>query len=249
MLDFLVTSKARRRMLLLLWSEGRSGSASDLAERAGVGFASAYRELQAMRRLDLAVAKRCSGVVLFSANERHSLRRQLRALICAKGPARYGRTEVAIRARLSALGAPVIVGNTPKVRGSIEKTLVAGVSLAHRDPAVARSLPVAFYRQSSRINIERLTALAREHSERAGVGFFLDLTAQLSGDRRLATWARTLRDRRVYTHQPFFYGRAAALEAKMRPDRSPSVARRWGFRLNLEFDDFRSLFEKVNRAA
>ncbi len=249
MFEFLVTSKVRRRLLRLLWSECASGSATELARRAGVGFASAYRELQAMRRLDLVESKREHNATVFSANRRHPLAATLYTLLKSPVLARVSRSDESTRNRLAELGAPVLSQGTHKLRGGVEQALVAGVALAHRDPAVARSLPVAFYRQADRLDPDQLTALALEHSEKAAVGFFLDLTAELSGDRRFSKWARRFRDRRVHARRPFFHTRAASLSVASQPDRSPSVAHRWGFHLDLPVEDFASLFGKAERAS
>lgn len=250
MLEFLVTAKARRRLLVLLWSDRVSGSATELARRAGVGFASAHRELQAMHRLDLVNAVRSGRETLFAANDKHVLAEPLRKLLAAsEQPRAPGRADDSTRRRLAALGAPVVAARGPVSRSRVEQALVQGVSLAHRDPALARSLPVAFYRQRDRVDPRKLFVLARDGLEKPAVGLFLELTAQLSGDRRFAAWARRLRDRRVRTKHPFFYTRAAAVQAATQPDRSPPVARRWGFRLDMTFDDFRALFDKAQRAA
>lgn len=154
------------------------------------------------------------------------------------------------RQRAAALGAPVLAaGAPPRHERAVEQTLVEAVALAHEDPALARSLPVAFYRQRDRVDPQRLVAAARAGAEKAAVGMFLDLTAQVSGDRRFADWARAFRDRRVRLKRPFFYSRAAAAQAATTPDRSPPLARRWGFRLDFALDDFRSLFHKAMRAS
>jgi len=247
-LQFLVTSKARRRLLLLLWTEQVSGSASELAERAGVGFASAYRELHAMLRLELVRAERTQGAVVFSANHQHPQARALTTLLAADTePTRHG--DETVREQVAALGAPVLVSHLTKASGPLEDTLVAGVSAAHRDPALARSLPVALFRQRDRLDPDRLADAARARGEKTAVGLFLDLTAELSGDKRFASWARLLRDRRVHAQRPFFHTRAALVQAGASRDRSPRVARRWGFRLDLTLDDFQSLFDKATRAS
>jgi hypothetical protein len=246
-LEYLVTARARRRLLELLWSEHASGSTSELAERAAVGFASAYRELQAMRRLDLVVGERRNGVMVFSANLAHPQADALRKLLTVSDTA-GGRRDEPTRERVAALGAPVLVRRRKATR-DVEGVLVEGVALAHKDPGLARSLPVAFYRQREHLDPKRLVSRAREHSEKAAVGLFLDLTAELSGDHRFADWARAFRDRRRHAKRPFFHTRAAALQASTQPDRSPGVARRWGYRLDLPLEDFRSLFEKARRAS
>lgn len=250
MLDFLVTGKARRRLLLLLWVENGSGSASELAERAGVGFASAYRELTAMLRLGLVNKTRVDDALTYEANRAHLLAEPLAKLLAptSQRPAPQ-KDDEEVRAELAALGAPVLTHKAAATGAKgIEDTLVAGAALAHRDPAVARALPVAIFRQRDRVDPERLASVARERSEKATVGLFLDLTAAVSGDRRFSRWARALRDRRVHAQRPFFYTRAAALRGHEARDRSPPQARRWGYRFDLALDDLQSMFDKAARA-
>jgi hypothetical protein len=248
MLEFLVNSKARRRLLLLLWSEGASGTTAELADRAGVGFASAYRELQAMRKLDLVVYVRRGKATVFSANRQHPLAEHLMAIL-STSTASETRNDQATRERVAALGAPVLVRKPRKTDRPVEQVLIDGVALAHKDPALARSLPVAFYRQRDQVDGDRLAQFARERSEKAALGFYLELTADLSGDRRFRTWAQQLRDRRRSRREPFFYTLAGTILARARPRSNEPLARRWGFSVGMSVDDFRSLFDKVKRAS
>ena len=251
MLDFLVTSKARRRLLLLLWAEGARGSVSELAARAGVGFASAYRELQAMRRLDLVHALRSHGAVTFEANTGHPQAGPLRQLLEVSPPSTVSeRADASVRSRLASLGAPLLarIAKRRAVR-PLEELLVDGVELAHRDPAVARTMPVTFFRQRNEVDPVRLALAARDRSEKAAVGMFLELTTAVSGDRRFSAWAAALRDRRVHVRRPFFHTRSALLRPGEMPDLGPAQARRWGYRLDLSLDDFQSMFDKAARVA
>lgn len=61
----------------------------------------------------------------------------------------------------------------------IEETLAQGIALAHREPTVARTLPVCLYRQRDRLRAERLRRHALELGEKRALGFFLDLTSDL----------------------------------------------------------------------
>ncbi len=248
-LDFLVTSKARRRLLLLLWMEDAHGSASALAERAAVGFASAYRELQKMVRLDLVTTDRTDGALEYRANRQHPLANTLMSLLTA--PARVVDSKSSrVRTRLAALGAPVLAEQRKSGNASsLEESLVDGVVLAHQDPAVARTMPVTFFRQRDRVDPHRLAALARSRAEKAALGMFLELTTAVSGDRRFAAWAKRLRDRRVHTQRPFFYTRAASLRGNEMRDLGPALTHRWGYRLDLSLDDLQSMFDKAQRDA
>jgi hypothetical protein len=245
-LDFLVTSKARRRMLLLLFGEGASGSATELAKRARVGFAGAYRELRAMRAIGIAVAGRGRRGQTYRANRRHPLAGALKALVTAPTLPLDAEGDRRTRGQLIALGAPLFGSPRPVV--SAEKALVRGVDLAHRDGTVAAVLPVCLYRQRDALDPERLAAHARRFGEGQAVGFLLDLTATLSGDRRFARWAARFRDRRRTGATSFFIGGHAARSRKVAERNTPPLARKWGLRMNLGLDAFSGTFYKHARA-
>jgi len=249
-LGYLVTSKARRRLLELLWGQGARGSVTELAKRAGVGFANAYRELHAMKRLGLAVSERKTGAESFRAGAGHPLAAALRALVAAPGAGTPDGEAEWTRGRLRTLGAPLPA--EPAELGGIplEEVLVRGVALAHRDPAVARALPLCFWKSRDRINPQRLREAARSLGERQAVGFFLELTAELSGDRRLAEWSQLFRDRRRKLAQDLFLAPAGArFQSRLAEERAPAVARRWGFRMNMDLESFRTLFDRFAHAA
>lgn len=248
MLEFLVTSKARRRMLLLLWQERATGSVAELADAAGVGVASAYRELRAMERLGLVTTERRERDLAYSANWQHPRAAALQLLVTPASPLPVSAAAKQTRAELAGLGAPVVVDRPRAPRAEVEALLIEGVVLAHRDPALARSLPVAFFRQRDRLDPKRLASLARSRAEKAAVGLFLELTAEVSGERRFAEWAKPLRDRRVHQQRPFFFTEGGALLEKHTSGRSPSLARHWGYRLDLSLEDFQTLFDKAGRA-
>lgn len=251
MLDYLVTSKARRRMLQLLWGQDATGSATELAERAGVGFASAWRELRAMQAIELVVSSREGSAEVFRANRAHPLGRALAAIV--RGPARTvaSRRDHRLRAQLRALGAPLLAEEPATPRGELEATLARAVQLAHRDPAVARTLPVCLYLQRDALRADRLVHHARQLGEKRAMGFFLDLTTELSRDPRFATWTAPLRDARFKAQRDFFHGQASSrspTERRLADARTPAPARRWGLRMNMDMDAFRSTFERFTDA-
>ena len=251
MLEYLVTSKARRRMLQLLWGRRERGSAAQLAERAGVGFANAYRELRAMVALDLAASTRVHGAVVYRANPRHPHAAALRALVAATaGPSVDTDEARALRGQLRSLGAPLRDTPIAIPAEALEETLVRGVRLAHRDATVARILPVCLYLQRDRCSAERLRRCALEYGEKPALGFFLELTAELAKDKRFLLWSEKLRDQRRTASVDFFHAASRSGEAKdLATDKAPPSARRWGFRMNLDIDAFRSTFDRFARAA
>jgi hypothetical protein len=245
-LQYLVTSKTRRRLLTLLWGEGRRGSASQLAELAGVRFAGAYRELRAMLRHQLVTSGHEDGAEVYSANQDHPDADVLRRLVTARPTAAppQGKEAESVRADLRALGAPLSGPAAKRLPADREAALVAGVKLARRDPVVARALPLCLWRQRGALDPERLVTTARKQGEKHALGFLLDLTTLLSGDPRFARWSRGLKDRRVRTRSDFFHlPTTAASSERARRNKFP-VAHRWGFTITADLDSFRSLFDK-----
>lgn len=251
MLQYLVASKARRRLLVLLWGEGKRGSASQLADLAGVRFAGAYRELRAMLRHRLVNSTHVDGVEIYSANLDHPDAGLLRRLVATRPalvPPR-GEEADAVRANLRALGAPLSVPTTDTPSSKSEEILVAGVKLARRDPVVARALPLCLWHQRDSLDPARLVSTAREHGEKHALGFFLELTSELSGDRRFARWSRVLKDRRVRTKSDFFHLPTTKASAELGRRNKFPAAHRWGFTMTADLDSFRSLFDKFAHAS
>ena len=90
-----------------------------------------------------------------------------------------------------------------------------------------------------------------ERGQGRTLGLFSDLTAELSGDRSLA--AREARPllgearRRVRASQ--FFKLRSATERRLAELKTPAVARRWGFRMNMSADSFASMFGKAARVS
>ena len=99
-----------------------------------------------------------------------------------------------VQAWLAHLGAP-LYGSTAVKASAVpppERVLAEALPLARQDATLARALPVALYRARRRLDFSLLRRLASERGQERTLGFFLDLTAELSGDRSLAREARPL---------------------------------------------------------
>ncbi len=244
MFDYLVTSRARRHLLRRLWADRVSGSVSALARASGVSFAAAYRELEAMKATGLTVAERDGVATVYRANTAHPQAAVLTALLKATPPAHGDLEEQRLRGRLAAVGAP-LGGPAPRNRRlPLEEVLADGLVLAHHSPTVARVLPVAFWRQRDKLDYERLERAATLRDERQALGFYLELTGQLGGARRLVRRATHLRDRRRTALRPFFSGGRRPFARAAAQEKSPALARRWGFLMNMELESFATTFRK-----
>jgi hypothetical protein len=202
-----------------------------------------------MQALGLVVTDRNHGAEVYRANSSHPLAETLHTL--AVTPTRSTDDEGVrhLRGQLKALGAP-LQAESEETTGTLEETVVRGVRLAHRDPDVARTLPVCLYRQRHFLRADQLRYHALRLGEKRALGFFLELTAMLSGDTNLAKMAKLLRDRRCTASLDFFHNASRSrLQRQAADDNTPTAARHWGFRMNMDMDAFRSTFEKFAHVA
>lgn len=196
-----------------------------------------------MKAAGLTVAERDGVATVYRANLAHPQADVLTALLTATPPAHVDSEEQKLRGQLATLGAP-LAGPAQKSRRLPEDVLADGLVLAHHRPTVARVLPVAFWRQRDKLDYERLERAATLRDERQALGFYLELTGQLGGDRRLVRRASGLRDRRRRALRPFFSGGRGPLARAAAQEKSPALARRWGFLMNMELESFATTFRK-----
>ncbi len=217
---------------------------SELAERAGLGFASASPELRAMQRLRLVDSRHEGGKEVLFANPNHPQADLLRSLVSSETQHGVASTpeDEELKGKLKALGAPLRGVEPVTVDSASEvETLVAGVQLARRDPVVAKTLPLLFWAFRDRLDGSELAKFVSSPEEKHALGFFLELTSKLGRDRRLLGMAERFQDKRMTTVRDFFQmgSKSAAARAEGFP-----LAEKWKFRMNTDLDAFRSLFSK-----
>jgi hypothetical protein len=147
-----------------------------------------------------------------------------------------------IHQTLVAYGAP-LVSWEPVRHMPLEQALVQGLGLSHAHPALFRVLPLVLLQHTNTLDWDRLRALAREASVEAELGLLVELTAQAVGRPKLMHAVSALQppaDGPVrFFHEPHSeFGRELARQ------RTPPVAKRWGFWLDLSEDSVRALVRK-----
>ena len=211
-----------------------------------------HRELEAMRAEGLASSERVGRTLVYRANGKHRQAALVRRLLeerTAAGTQASARAEQ-VRGWLALAGAPLLVSQPVSDRGPrLEKVLAKALTLSHDDATVARALPLVFWAQRDRLDYDRLVREATRMNERHTLGFFLELTGLLAGDGRFVTLAGRLRDRRRSRVRLFFarpHGRLALAAARRK---TPRLARRWGYLMNMGLDSFASAFAKHTQVA
>ena len=127
-----------------------------------------------------------------------------------------------------------------------EEVLVASLFLARRNPVVARAFPIVIARNRACFdNFEFIRNLAQQAGELGTLGFFLELTAELTGSDYFASLAEQLSEHRGDTVRNFFVPVRKSKYARQLDElNTPDVARKWNFRMNMNKDSFSSLFNK-----
>lgn len=124
-----------------------------------------------------------------------------------------------------------------------ERVLADALKLSRESATVARALPLAFWKTRDHLDLDRLLKEGQRRGQARTLGFFLDLTSQLSSDLRFEDVAKKLRVRSLLRPVQFFQP-TTLRERRLAELRTPEVARKWGFRMNMGIDSFESMFTK-----
>jgi hypothetical protein len=212
-----------------------------------MSYSSAHAELRRLERASLVRSQVVGNSLVFQARKDHRVAPAVEALVLASAHAQSTGERSQPRqvlADLASLGAPIRAEASPAADLVPEEAVARGLRLTHRYPTLARALPVLLARNRSRLNLESLRQRTTTLNEKQTLGFFLELTAMLTNDRELRAFAQTLRDRRVRRVRDFFEGPHGKYARRLANQRTPEVARAWLFRMDLDMDNFRSLYSK-----
>jgi hypothetical protein len=238
-----VTSKARRALLRTFVKDGATGSVSELARRSHLRRSTVERELGRMEAFGLVTTEHVGRDKLVRPNLDSASARTLRRLLSgAESPAEE-RDIAVVRAALDHYGgtAGAAAGVDASEIPPPEVTLSRALRLAHDDPAIARSIPPVLWRHRRELDVAELVTLARRNGEQRTLGFFLELTDQLSGQTFFAAADRGLDDKRVRRMRRFF---SSDDDRDLSVDTTPELARKWRFLMSMSLETFALEFRK-----
>jgi hypothetical protein len=250
-LEYLVTSRARKGLLEALWRDGVRGSVSALARAVGVSFASAHEELEAMCAAGLAVRERQGARLVYRARRDHPDADLLKRLLAEREPESIEERQSRLRnveEKLTAIGAPFLAPPRVSAGEPMERTLADALVSAHDSGQLANVLPYVLWLNRERMDLERLATEATKRNERPALGLFLELAGTLGHAPQLVRAAQGLRDRRRRRLRQFFTratGRWALAVARLN---TPREVRRWGYLMNMPLDSFASVFQTFAQA-
>lgn len=142
---------------------------------------------------------------------------------------------------LVALGAPLTGWKANQVL-SPDLAFLNGLEFAKENATVLRALPLVLARQWRRFDWARLEQAARERGLLALLGMVSELTAALADLPELARWAQKFWE--PASKPRHLFGVRNEFERELAEVRSPAVARKWGFLMNMGEDSFRALYER-----
>ena len=239
----LFQSATRSAVLDLLFVRGVTASVSELARRSGLSARSVGNEVRHLRPTGLILVETLGGADFVRANRKHVGARHLTALLQTPlVPAIDPGDGKRVRESLAAWGAP-LAGARPVKHHSLEAALLQGLQEAWKDGTVLRVLPTVLARHVGEVDWPSMREEARKQKLKAELGLLVELTAAVTENDELRAQANGLRDRRQKKMR-FLPEVKNRYEAELAKPRSPEVAGRWGFWMNMSEDSFRSVFEK-----
>jgi len=249
LLEFLCPSRTRRALLRVLSSRKQALTVRQLAQKADVTYSNAHAELESMRQLGLVQTEIVGHSVLCSWNAKSNKVQALAPLLRAAEDKNSGQPgDEALYWNLRQMGAPLASAGGKGATLGKEETLAYALELSRRQPEVARIWPVVYARHREELNHQRLAHLAGRLGQKRALGFFLDLTQELLGQKAPRAQNR-LQDARFRKTQDFFVTEHSERSRKLADLRTPKVARRWHFRMDMPLESFRTSFDKFEGTA
>ncbi len=221
---------------------GWSGTIGELSRRTGFSVRSVTSEVALLASLGLVTVSSPGGADLIQPNENSPLFAPLKALLSAPHAVAPTHADDEVRESLVGLGAP-LAGVTAARHFSAEETVVQALRLAREDGTVLRVLPLVLAKNELKLDWAALKELARRQKLKSELGLLTSLAAKLTGRPSLAARVVELRDGRR-TKLRYFPEAKSKFERALAEQRSPRIARHWGFLMNVSEDSLRSTLSK-----
>jgi DNA-binding transcriptional regulator YhcF (GntR family) len=253
MLNYIFPSKNKRLLIKTLFLDGYEGSIRKLAQKAGVSFSIAYNELTAMQQEKLVVSKRIGSATIYKANTHNPKVKLLTKFVIdiskTKNSADFTQETERLFAQLVTMGLPFVSpsGIKPTTYSKTE-AVVRGLELAQQDARVGSVFPVLINKVFNELEKDNLVDLAKELGHHKVLGFFLELTSEITNNPEMKNLAEQLFDKRWKKVSDLFHPahkhKRSQLEENLTDLKTPRLAKKWNFRMLTTLDDFKANFRK-----
>ncbi len=241
LIDVLVPSPGRRDLLVSVLVSGAEGSASELGRRARLSPRAAQKLLREFLDAGLVTCEGIGMALVYrdaKSLASRTLSRFLREALAATSEA----PDDEVDAALTFHGAPLL-RSPGRPTLALEEAVARGAKRARRDSTLFRTLPVVLARNATLLDWSALRDAARAANSKAEVGLLLDLTGEMLGRRDLSGRAREFKDGRRKKMEDFFEPQNR-FEKMLARERTPAIAKRWHFWLNMDMESLRSTLDR-----
>ena len=250
--DYLVTSKTRRNLLLLLVRDMVEGSVSDLARLCDASYSNVFEELEEMKKEGLVSCKFLGRAKVFKLDVDKERLQLLRNLMNLKESDlepveennKLKNDEDVLKYHLSELGSPVYSTYEGKVFLSPEESLARGVLLSKKDAVLLRTLPIVMWKNRNDLDFDLLLMYARKLKVKKETGFLLNLTGKLTGNAKLKMKSVDFFDNRNTKFESYFLGKRSKSQKKLEELNTPLLAKKWKLNINMDLENFDNFLNK-----
>lgn len=240
--NYLFKNNESAKLAELLWLKKVEASVNELSLLSGLSYSTTHEELQRMKSLNLVKMQRKGKATLYSS-----------ALVEAEAnvvASIFEKTKGHSKQTFSFddFNMPLL-GDFSELQGEkveAEELLVKAVKLSKKNSSLLRALPLLFKKMGDGLESYQLAYWSKRYDANKEMGFVLDLTGQLTKNKKYSELAKKFRDKRWSKYDYYFErdNELKGFQALAVDGHTPELARKWYLKLNVGLDSFQSFYSK-----
>lgn len=244
---YLFKTQEQAKLAELLWVDKVNASVNELSHLTGFSYSSAHEELQRMKSLNLVKMQRDGKATLYSSALTDVEEEVVKNLFTTTG------MENKKRVSFNDFNLPLLGDFSELLTDEQlepEELLVRAVKLAKKNATLLRVLPLMLKKMGDELNLYQLVYWGKRYGVNRELGFLLDLTAEITKNKKFSKLARQFKDKRWSKPEYFFNSdnNLSGFQAKLTEKNTPELAKKWYLKLNMGLDSFQTLYAKYEMA-
>lgn len=241
--SYLFKNEESARLAELLWVDRVVASVNELSQLSGLSYSTTHEELQKMKSLNLVKMERKGKATLYSS----ALIEEEVAVVTTIFAKR--RMESKKTVSFDDFNMPLLGDFSELLKDEkmeVEELLVKAVKLSKKNATLLRALPLLLKKMGDDLNLHQLVYWAKRYNSNRELGFLLELTAQLTENKKYSRLARQFKDKR-WSKPDYYFERDLGLkgfQALVVDRHTPELAKKWYLKLNVGLDSFESFYSK-----
>lgn len=148
---------------------------------------------------------------------------------------------------LKRYGSPLARCGMPGVELTLEECLAHTILLSRWSAGVAPAWPVVYARNRDKLDLRRLAELAKDLDQERALGLYLSVVCALMDDPAAEEAMEKLRRPLPERPEYFFLAPCCDRVLRMEEEKTPQLAKEWGFFMNASIGSFENCFRKFVR--